>query len=350
MNLLSLNNNNILNPQAYEKNTYVNILTNRVNINNKTMNQYAIGKIFNFKTDGPYIWATEEDFKKFCILNNLNLKIDNLKNLIQNSKMSKEFMETLETVSQVDSHKICATNTLNQAIFTSRTENPHDLDDHALHSLTEFRINGFEGPGVVTDVIDGDTVNIVVYVPLRILAQGHSYKYYSKKGIRSFIHTRFLNAGFFTKIRCRILGIDAMESKFPEGKFAKALTIDLYQRNPKVWVSFPSGDNIEDLDKFGRNLVTIYTNSSKKVNLNEYLFEYNIKDKKHNITIVDKYDGGKKSDYAKNLPKRSESETEKIQQYLDTKLEEIVTNNREISIRSSEEQSSSIFNCFKLYF
>ena len=345
-------NNNTLNPQAYEENTYVNVLTNRVNKPNKNMNCYAIGQIFNLETNGPYIMATEEDFKKFCSLNNLDPKIDNLKNLIHNSKMSTEFIQSLTNVSPVDTHEICSRNTLGEPISISRSKNPHDLNNQQLYSLTELRINGFSGPAVVTDVIDGDTIHIVVYVPLRALAQGHSYKYYSKTGIRSFIHTRFPEAGFFTKISCRLMGIDAMEKNFPEGKFAKALTIDLYQRNPKVWVEFPSGDNIEDADKFGRSLVTIYTDSTKKVNLNEYLFSYNnINDHKGNmIIIVEKYDGGKKSDYAKNLAKRSEKETEKTEKILNIQLEEIVTRNRELSIRSAEESSHSLFKCFKNIF
>jgi hypothetical protein len=255
-------NGNSLNPAAYQEDTYVNITTNRINKTNKVMNSYEVGKIFNLETEGPYIWATEEQFKEFCrinknvifskkdvenviltenknfsqnIENNNNIKTENNKKLIKNNKMDTSFEDSLKDVfPDIDKHAICKNNTLDRQSFIPRTNNPHDLPKEALHSLTNFQINGFSGPAVVTNVIDGDTIYIVVYVPLSALANGHEYSYYSKKGIRSFIHTRFMNAGFFAKVKCRISEIDAMEEGTVEGKFAKALTIDLYQRYNKV--------------------------------------------------------------------------------------------------------------------
>lgn len=235
-------------------------------------------------------------------------------------------------------HEICQHNELGKQTFIPKTENPHDLPVEAICSLTTFCINGFEGPAIVSDIIDGDTVNIIVYVPLAKLANGHQYHYYSKKGIRSFIHTHFMNAGFFTKLKCRLNGCDAMEKDTPEGKFAKELTIDLYKRiKGKVWVEFPQDDDIEDSDKYGRSLIKIYADKTKKVEYNNYLFQFN--DEKNGIRVVEPYDGGKKSEYSKNLNKRSEKQTKLMEEKLKSHLETIRANYSELEIENSNKRS-----------
>jgi endonuclease YncB( thermonuclease family) len=355
------------------------------------MNSYDIGEIFDLNDDGtPYIWATSKQFEQFCDMNNLHQKTySNNKKLIEgksisideldslkiksnsisksgeeksnetksNQTKSSDFSDSLKDVFLDDPHELCKNNIAGQPICTPETKNPHKLTIVQISALASFHTNGFEGPGVVNSVIDGDTVYITVYVPLAALAKGHQYSYYSRKGVRSFIHTNYLEAGFFANIKCRHLGIDAMEKATPEGQFAKFLTIDLFQRNKgKVWFQFPNGLEIESFEKYGRTLVKIYADQTKRVDYTDYLLKFNnipypnggdsiIKSKY--IIIAEKYDGGTKSDYSKNLTKRTEQEIETIKQILDAKLFEIVTANRQReNFQSSNEENISWWQYF----
>ncbi len=350
-------NGNILNPVAFEPQNRVNITTNRVNKVNKNLNEYNIGEIFNLSTKGPYIWATQKQYDEFCTLNkDLLISIDNkskknkdeFKIKLLHDEIEEEVdLKKLKSVfNEDDPHTICKNNITNQPIIIPHTDDPHQLDIKSLLSLTNFHINGFEGNGVVTEVIDGDTVFMVVYVPLKALANGHEYSFYSKKGVRSFIHTRFLNAGFFAKIKCRLLNIDAMEKNTPEGVFAKYLTIDLYQRlQGKIYFEFPNGVNIEDTDKYGRTLVRIYKDKSKTIEYTNYLFQFN-NINNNGIIIAEKYDGGTKSEYAKNLEKRSEAEKDRVRKILDTQLIQILNSN---SIKQREVEVHRQFNFLSFF-
>jgi hypothetical protein len=218
-----------------------------------------------------------------------------------------------------DCHVECQHNVAGSIIHRPQSSDPRELSESELQSLCPFHINGLRGWAVVTNVEDGDTLDIVKYVPLVELAQGHNYKYYSKRGVRSFIHTSHLDSGFFAKFRCRLLGIDAMEHNYPEGNYAKQLTIDLYRKlKGHIWVEFVSGDNVEKTDKYGRTLIRSYTDESKQEELTHYLLKFN--DADAGIIVAENYDGGTKSDYAKGLKDRSEEETERMTDLLNKRL------------------------------
>lgn len=102
-----------------------------------------------------------------------------------------------------------------------------------------------------------------------------------------------------------------------EGKFARDITAEFYKSTKKVWYEFVSDGDIEKKDKYGRTLVNLYADETKKVNYNEFLFQFNTKD----IIVVEKYGGGTKSEYSKSLGTRDSTKTAKIKKKLDAKLE-----------------------------
>jgi len=377
--LLALNENP-LNPAAMDSNCRVNIRTNRINIKpQKGYLAYDLGTLFDMGEEGPYIWSTPEQFEEFCEINSLdtsslnkNIKSNDNKNVkkkqyvddnedddkkygIMVEKLTNKTLPVrnlnqknnivagidLSNVFIKDCHDVCKQNDVDKPTFKPTSKDPRDLPESAIHSLCGFHINGLEGWAVVADVIDGDTIDVVMYVPLKALANGHEYKYYSKRGVRSFLHTQNLDAGFFPKIRCRFDGCDAMEKNTPEGMFARALTVDLYQRlNGHVWIKFVTGKNIEKSDKYGRNLVRVFNSEKLEIEYTRYLFNFN--SEKEGIKIVEEYDGGTKSEYAKKLDQREEDETQKIMELLSTKLEQIIINNRKQFINNIKKEISVV--------
>lgn len=315
-----------LNLNAWTKNSRVNVRTNRLNKVKQTgYLEYDITK------NGPFIWATKEEYKEFIKLNKVK---DEEKDEEKISKRQQKKHDdstyggvNLHDVYTNNPHVVCKRNTAGTVVYTPDTKDPRELPRDALQSLCKFHLAGIKGWATVTSVYDGDTIDLVMFIPLSEMAMGHNYKHYNKVGVRSFIHTSTIDTGFFAKLRCRFNGCDSMEKNYPEGDYAKKLTIDLYQRRKgHVWAELVYGNDIEDSDKFGRNLVRIYVDKDKKIELTKYLFNFN--DPDNGIIVVEEYDGGKKSDYSKNLAKRSKQDTGKMKEILDSRLNDFILKSR----------------------
>lgn len=329
-------NGQVLSSNAYNDiGEYFNVATNRKRGEGKGYKQYDLGFLLGESERGPLILATDEDFTTFCGINNLNLNV-NTDIKIQTPKKKPTIAKTPKVTKKEKPKKvplsdnvfsenvfsICELNSAGTVLHTPDTRDPRDLPTSALLSLCDFHLAGLKGWAVVTEVIDGDTVDIVFYVPLNELSVGHVFAKYTSTGVRSFIHTQNQESGFFAKLRCRFNECDTMEKNYPEGKFAKKLTIDLYrQRKGQVWVEFIDGPNVETKEKYGRTLIKLYTDNNG-IELTDYLYKFN--DQKNNILIVENYGGGTKSNHAKNLANRSVEDTEEMSKLLNERFDSFI--------------------------
>lgn len=344
-----------LNVKSWNKSSRVNVETNRTNTKiQEGHNSYDITK------KGPFIWATDKEYIKFAEINAITeepykkiryvdmlsssdeekrrtpkpkakkvevssdseeVKVKTKVKKVEVSSDKEEIKVKTPKIKKIELEEapICKKGVAGTVLYNPDHTDPSKMPKEALEALCPFQISGLKGWAVVTDVTDGDTLDIVIYVPLNELALGHSYKKYTKTGVRSFIHTKNFDSGFFAKFRTRLLGIDSSEHDTPEGKFATEVTRLFYNSiSGRVWYEFTNDGNIEKRDKYGRTLVNLYADDSKKVNYNEFLFQFNTK----NIVVVEKYDGGTKSKYTKGLASRDKAAIAKVKKKLDIKLEE----------------------------
>jgi hypothetical protein len=339
LGLIALNDR-LLPPKAWEEDCRINIKTNRVNKHPNGRKAFNVGKFFETGGEGPFIWATEEEYTEFISKNGiLELKGAQdrndeetrlyIKRVHAREKKKREAAtyggSDLYSVFPTNPDDICCNNIEGEIICSPKTRDPRELSEDQLQSLCKFKLSGLKGWAVVTDVIDGDTIDIVTFVNLGVMALGHKYKHYKRTGVRSFIHTKDKSDGFFAKLRCRFAGIDVMEHNYPEGDYAKKLTTDLYkQRQGHVWFEIAEEDNIEKKEKFGRNLVKLYTDETKRTDLTRYLYRFN--EPENGILIVEDYYGKTKSEASKALETREEKETEQMKDVLDDKLHRFIFN------------------------
>ena len=186
-------------------------------------------------------------------------------------------------------------------VLTPDIRDVEQLPDHVIASMCPFHLGGLRGKGKVSSVTDGDTVSIVIYVPMQDLSK----KILAKKGRGSNTHYEPQyqaisghkeSTGFFTVITVRLLGVDTAEKNTIQGQVAKRIMIDKYRSlNNIVYY-----DLSFERDKYGRLLATLYEDPAYKVSLNEYIL--NAKSDPSLGPIAFAYDGGTKSDYMKQLP------------------------------------------------
>jgi len=160
------------------------------------------------------------------------------------------------------------------------------LTDEQLHHLNVFNFNGCFLKAKVVKVIDGDTIDVAVYVTLKDLATTWTHD--------GHVHTSILlsedtSSGFFTVVRLRLFGLDTPEINTELGKVSSKLFEErLVALQNIIWVEFLEND------KYGRSLALLYADHEKKELLNNYLFEESCRQKK---VLVNHYQGGKKDHF-----------------------------------------------------
>lgn len=140
------------------------------------------------------------------------------------------------------------------------------LSSEQIASLKVQSLNGMRMKGLMSNIIDGDTYDIVVYVPLKALSKEfHVGSTLFKNGIP--INDK--ESGYFCKVRCRAFGIDAAEHDTKEG--VKAIDVvknKISELKNIVYCEFKGGD------KYGRELVVLYEDSGYSRCINTYICNY----------------------------------------------------------------------------
>lgn len=189
--------------------------------------------------------------------------------------------------------QLCFIGTAGSVIAASTTTDVSALTQQQLDSMCTFTFAGLFVKARVDRVIDGDTFEIVFYVPLVLLGRARGI---GDKGAprTSMIPTRgYEQTGFFTKVMVRMYGYDAAEKDTEAGKLAKQLMEEKFRSlGGIVWCQFIE-TNIAN-DKYGRTLVVMYGDENRTQSVNDYLLSM---ESKHNIKMVYPYLGGKKESF-----------------------------------------------------
>jgi len=177
-----------------------------------------------------------------------------------------------------------------QRIFSQPTSTSEiDKVISRFEGLHLFSLEGLFSKVYLSRIIDGDTVEGVVYVPFSFLTEvrscfenGHVVR--RTMAIPSYTESK---NGFFSKFMIRLYGIDAMESNTREGKAATEILISKLPKNKILWGWFHGNE------KYGRQLVEFFYDEKRKKPLNFELLK--------NPKNFEIYFGGTKSDYSKGL-------------------------------------------------
>ena len=159
-------------------------------------------------------------------------------------------------------------------------------------NIGEFSFLGLTGQCRILKIVDGDTVDVGVCLPLDYLREEHSRKIGSSSTVQPVIVASSNRVKIFLKLRVRLMKLDAAEHDTLEGVKATAI----------LQQTFSGIDNLpyyrcHGTDKYGRELMTFYFDKELKKSICEFLVK-NFND------CFEYYDGGRKSDRMKNLPRR----------------------------------------------
>lgn len=242
---------------------------------------------------GIRILGTIEDLNSFWRLNSEKIKQKFL-NVTTIEDIIFEPFEDIVFLSEdaAERTQVCFIGTAGTVIEATTTTDVASLTEKQMESMCKFTFGGLFVKGKIDNVIDGDTFDMVFYVPIALLGQGRALG--DKKlqapiiPIQGYHHT-----GFFAKVSIRMYGYDAAEKDTEPGKLAKRLMEEkLKSLGGIVWCLF-IGAAIAD-DKYGRTLAVLYEDEQKQRLLNNYLLE---QEKLYNVKMVFPYLGGTKKQF-----------------------------------------------------
>lgn len=247
------------------------------------------------KGTGPYIYGSNEDIMLFLTENNLG-EIDasvqaEKKQGKPDAKPKKEPAPAAAVMNPAAVPEACP--------YIPQSEDVESVPDHVLENMSTFSFEGMCGRARVQRVCDGDTLVLLVSIDLGAMAQGYNVMKgrQSKKHLERKYSVLVNGKGvpFFTLLKVRLLGVDTAEHGTEQGDLATKLMIERYKELNNI-VFYKLFGN----DKYGRQLAELYADPEYTILLNDYLKNKQFGDAG---VVALSYDGGKKSDYMKNLPK-----------------------------------------------
>lgn len=211
-----------------------------------------------------------------------------------------------KTPATVDNN-VCDPNTVGTALFEPSSDDVSDIPDSVIQTMCKFEFAALHGKCKVARIIDGDTFEILLYVPLSELAAPRK-KGKGKGEFKNAIITRHITGGFFSLFSCRLAGIDTAEKNTLQGLIAKYFMQDLISHFNNILYF-----RIVEFDKYGRILINLYLDSNYNILLNTILIG-KIFNKLPPLEqqVVLAYGGEKKSDYMSSLHTYSQMEINKF--------------------------------------
>ena len=221
-----------------------------------------------------------------------------------------EEMREFYRINHITENTVCKLNVENSVLYAPNVDDVAKIPVTMIDALQPFSLSGLRTKARVVEVIDGDTIYCVLYLPLKFLFEPKYYQH-ERKSIEEKSSQKHMKqaallksskptskkiqeGGLFLKFDCRLLNMDAAEHDTQQGILATKLTKDLYESLGNIVYIDCYG-----FDKYGRLLIDIYADESYSKYLNFYLIEH--PDPKLGVLAM-KYDGQTKSDYMKNLP------------------------------------------------
>ena len=242
---------------------------------------------------------------------------------VKNSKKAEQSSDEEEDGEDED-NRTCDPKSAGSALFIPKSDDVEDIPMEVAQNLCKFELSHLEGKSKVVRILDGDTIELLIYVRLSELSlereKGRALgkKENKKKALKIAILTSHQNAGFFSLFSCRWSGVDAAEHFTINGIINKLLIEDYFNYlNNIIYIK------IDKFDKYGRMMANLYSDNKYTDLINTKLIGVKIeeipeimKEKgiKYNKDILSKddlkiialpYSGDTKDERFKNLPKVS---------------------------------------------
>lgn len=204
---------------------------------------------------------------------------------------------------------VCVPGTAGSGVFTSRATSVRDVPRSAKEHLCHFHVSGLQDEGEVERVIDGDTIELIIGVPLVGLTRQTPFGRGHNKQMKAPAYTTHVTADFWTLFSSRLNGVDAAEHDTLQGAIAAQLMRELFAKTQN-FVYYRTGM----MDKYGRLLVELYGDRELKTPLNRTYVDYEWEGPDGFTFPEDQrvlflaYTGGTKNDYMKKLPTYHKSE------------------------------------------
>jgi hypothetical protein len=219
---------------------------------------------------------------------------------------TNEQMTAFYEFNHIHTNRVCSLSNKNTVIYAPDTDDVEKLSDLQISTLCPFNLFGLQSKCKVVNVYDGDTIDILAYVPFDFLYVPKYYQH-ERKSVEHKEHSnlhlkqvallksskptskKISEGGVFLVFNCRLLNVDAQELNTAAGKVAAQVTADLFKSlNDIIYVRFGYAD------KYGRMLIDIYADPGYSKYLNFYLLEH---PDPMIGPLAQKYDGGTKGSF-----------------------------------------------------
>jgi len=193
-------------------------------------------------------------------------------------------------------NQLCKVGDVGTTLYYPNTTDIEKVPMEQLEALCTFSLLGIKTKAKIVDIVDGDTFDLAFFIPLTELMSLREEKKRGK-GLRMVrpVLAASEAKGFFTKMRCRLNGIDAAEHDTAQGQEAiKVVTNKFNSINNIVYLQ------CYQFDKYGRLLVELYEDVNYLKSINQQFL--NTVHPTLGVMFLS-YTGGTKADYMKQLPK-----------------------------------------------
>lgn len=265
--------------------------------------------IYNLK--GKEIVKQEEGYYNLATNRwNKNLKPDLLIDEVYKVMGTMDEMQGFYEINHITENTVCELKGNNTILYAPETDDVSKIPDSYIQNLCPFSLSGLQTKAKVITVLDGDTIDLFLFVPLKFL---FSPKYYQheRRGSIEFKESsnrkqvtllksskptskKIQNGGLYMLMNARLQNLDTAEKNTPQGQLAKQMMIDKYQSLKNIVYC-----NLFGFDKYGRILCDLFEDEERRKYINYYLIGY-IDPKLGKIAEV--YKGDTKSSYMKDLP------------------------------------------------
>ena len=154
---------------------------------------------------------------------------------------------------------------------------PSKLTVHQIRELDRFNMQGFSGQFRISAIFDGDSFDLVFYLPMNLLEEKRGKNQEKRSGLANK-----QNGGFFWKLYCRLFGYDAQEHETWEGLCATVILYNILKPlngvvYGKIGATYKNAAGKNGTAKtyglYGRVLVDIYIDSKYKTKLVDEIFK-----------------------------------------------------------------------------
>lgn len=203
----------------------------------------------------------------------------------------------------------CHLGTAGTIIPLTQATDVEQLTTEETTQLCSFSFAGLFVKCRVINVIDGDTLHVVIFVPLHELGATRAVGPKGTARVGALLQNESMETrsywtsskesstntktGFFALVKIRMYGYDAQEKDTHEGKLAKQLFAEkIASLNNIVWCQFVEINIAQE--KYDRILGVLFEDQAQTQPLNNFLLK---KEKELNVHLVNPYLGGTKQTF-----------------------------------------------------